>query len=86
MHWVFIAANNLSLVAESGGRLFVVVFGLLVPVASLALEHWLQAHGFSSCSTQAQQLCFLGPRAQAQKLWHTGLAAPRHVESSQTRD
>ena len=79
MHWVFIAAYNLSLVAESGGRLFVVVFGLLVPGASLAPEHWLQAHGL-------QQLRFLGPRAQAQKLWHTGLAAPRHVESSQTRD
>ena len=30
--------------------------------------------GFSICSTQAQES------------WHTGLVAPQHVESSQTRD
>ena len=34
--------------------------------------------GLSSCGAQA-------PDAQAQQLWPTGLAAPRHVGSSQTR-
>ena len=34
--------------------------------------------GLSCCGAQA-------PDAQAQQLWHTGLAAPRHVGSSQTR-
>ena len=28
----------------------------------------------------------MGPRAQAQWLWHTGLAVPKHVESSCTTD
>ena len=28
----------------------------------------------------------MGPSAQAQKLWHMGLVAPRHVESPQTRN
>ena len=43
--------------------------------------------GFSACGVQA-----LGPAGfssggiWAQRLWHTGLVAPRHVGSSQTRD
>ena len=41
LHWVFVAAHSLLLVAESRGRLFVVVFGLLFPVASLVAEHGL---------------------------------------------
>ena len=41
--------------------------------------------GFSSCGMQAQQLWLVGSRAQAQQLWCTGLVAPQHVESSQTR-
>ena len=40
--------------------------------------------GFSSCDSQAQQLWLAGSRAQAQQLC-TGLVAPRHVGSSQTR-
>ena len=40
--------------------------------------------GFSSCSTRAQHLWLGGSRAQAQQLWRMGLAAPRHVGSSQT--
>ena len=28
----------------------------------------------------------MGSRVQAQQLWHMGLAVPRHVKSSQTRD
>ena len=39
--WVFIAAHGLSLVAMSGGLLFLVVLGLLIVVASLAEEHGL---------------------------------------------
>ena len=35
-------------------------------------------HGLSCCGAQA-------PDAQAQQLWLTGLAAPRHVGFSQTR-
>ena len=47
--------------------------------------------GFSCCGAglQAcglQQVWLTGSRAQAQQLWHTGLAAPRHVGSSRTRD
>ena len=54
--------------------------------------------GFSCCGTRAldarasvvvacglQQLWLAGYRAQAQQLWRTGLVAPRHVGSSQTR-
>ena len=42
LHWVFVAAHGLSLVAVSGGLLFVAVHGLLIAVASLAAEHGLQ--------------------------------------------
>ena len=44
LHWVFVAACGLSLVAASG---------LLTAVTSLVAEHGLQAHGLSSCGTQA---------------------------------
>ena len=40
-HWVFVAAHGLSLVAASGGLLFVVVHGLLTVVAFLVVEHRL---------------------------------------------
>ena len=49
-----------------------------------ALGLWLL--GFSSHSTWAHQLQLLGSRAQAQKLWHMGLVAPWHLESSWIRD
>ena len=60
------------------GLLFVAVCRLLIAVASLVVEHRLQAHGL-------QQLWHMGSTAQAQQLWHTGLVAPRHVGSSRTR-
>ena len=41
LHWVFVVARGLSLVAASGGLLFVAVCGLLTAVASLAVEHGL---------------------------------------------
>ena len=39
--WVFVAVHRLSLVAASGGLLFVAVRGLLIAVASLVAEHGL---------------------------------------------
>ena len=42
--------------------------------------------GFSSCSTQAQQMQLWGSRAWAQQLWYMDLVAPLHAESSQNRD
>ena len=38
LHWVFIAAPGLSLVAASGGLLFIVEHWLLTAVASLLVE------------------------------------------------
>ena len=74
LHWVFVAARGLSLVA---------VCGLLIAVASLVAEHGLQ--GFSSCGMGARQLWLAGSGWQAQQLWCTGLVAPWHVGSSRTR-
>ena len=39
--WVSVAARRLSLVAASGGLLFIVVCGPLIAVASLLAEHGL---------------------------------------------
>ena len=41
LHWVFVAACGLSLIAASLGLLFVAVRGLLIAVASLVVEHGL---------------------------------------------
>ena len=41
LRWVFVAARGPSLVAASGGLLFVVVRGLLIAVASLVAEDGL---------------------------------------------
>ena len=73
------------------GLLFVAVRGLLTAGAS-------HCSGFSCCGARAlgawasvvvacalQQLWLAGSRVQAQQLWPTGLVAPRHVGSSQTR-
>ena len=86
--FIFCCAGSLllwRLFANKWG-LFFVVHRLLIALTSCVAEHRLQGTGFSSCSLQAQQLWLLGSRAQAQQLWHTGLVAPRHVGSSQTRD
>ena len=45
LHWVFVAACRLSLVAASGGFFFDSVCGPLTAVASLAAEHGLQSSG-----------------------------------------
>ena len=54
------------------------VCGPLSAVASPVAEHRQQAH-------RPQQLWLVGSRAQAQQLWCTGPAAPRHAGSSRTR-
>ena len=41
LHWVFVAAQELSLVAVNGGYSLVAVRGLLIAVASLVAEHGL---------------------------------------------
>ena len=68
------------------GLLFVVVLGFrwLLFVA----EHRLQELGLQYLHhTWAQQLRRAGSRAYGlQQLWHMGLAALQHVQSSQTRD
>ena len=45
LHWIFVAACGLSLVAVSGGYSLVAVLGLLIAVASLVVEHGLQNAG-----------------------------------------
>ena len=83
--YLFLAALGLRCCAQAfascskQGLLFVAVCRLLIAVASLVVEHGLQG-------VRAQQLWLAGSRAQAQQLQLTGLVAPRHVESSQTRD
>ena len=42
--------------------------------------------GFNNYSTWVLQLQLAGSRAWAQQIWCTGLGAPWHVESSQTRN
>ena len=58
------------------GPLFIAVRGPLIIAASLVAESHYRS--LSCCRAQA-------PDAQAQQLWVTGLVAPRHVGSSQTR-
>ena len=41
LHWIFIAAHRLSLVAETGGYSLVAAHGLLTAVISLAVEQRL---------------------------------------------
>ena len=70
-------AKAFSICGERG-LLFVVVRRLFIAVASLIVEHSLQARGL-------QQLQHVGSRAQAQEFRCTGLVAPQHVGSSRTR-
>ena len=71
--WVFVAAHGLSLVAASRGYSLLRCAGFSLRWLLLLQSTGSRPAGFSSCSTQAQLL------------WHTGLADPRHVGSSQTR-
>ena len=70
-----------SVAVESpGGYSLVVVLGLLIMVASLIVSTGCRHVGFSSCGSWAleHRLNSWGARI--------GLAAPRHVGSSRTRD
>ena len=75
--WVFVAVCGLSLVLASGGYSLLRHRGFSLP--------WLLL-----CSAGSRLMdsgvAALGPRAQAQWLWPTGLFALGHVGSSQTRD
>ena len=59
LFWVFVAAHELSLVAASGGLLFVVVHRLLIAVASRGARALgagvsvVVARGLSSCGSRA---------------------------------
>ena len=86
LHWVYIVARGLSLVAASGGYSWLQCAGFSLWWLLLLRSMGSRCVGFSSCSTLAQQLWLAGSRAQAQQLWHTGLVAPWHVGSSWTRD
>jgi hypothetical protein len=44
LHWVFAATHGLSLAAVSRGLLYIAAHGLLIVVASLVMDHRLQAH------------------------------------------
>ena len=86
LHWVFVAARGLSLVAGSGGYSSLQCTGFSLQWLPSLWSTGSRRAGFSSCGMWAQQLWLTGSRAQAQQLWRTGLAAPRHVGSSRTRD
>ena len=83
---VFVAACGLSLVAASGGCSLLQCAGFSLRWLLLLRSTGSRHAGFSSCGMWAQQLWLAGSRAQAQQLWHTGFAVPRHVGSSRTRD
>ena len=85
LHQVFVAAHGLSLVAASRGLSSLWCAGSSLKWLLLLRSTGSRCAGFSSCGTWAQQLWLTGSRAQAQQLQRTGLVAPRHVGSSQTR-
>ena len=51
--WVFVSVRGLSLVAASGGPLFIAVRGPLTIAASLVAEHRLQTRRLSNCGSRA---------------------------------
>ena len=74
LRWVFVAVRGLSLVAASGGYSSLQFTGFSLQWLLLLQSTGSRCMGFSSCGSRAQQL------------WHTGLAALRHVGSSWARD
>ena len=74
LHWVFAVAFGLSLAVVSRGSSLVAVHGFSWWRLLLLLSTGSRHAGFSSCVSWAQ--C----------LWYAGLVAPRHIESSRTRD
>ena len=84
-HWVLIAARGPSPVAVSGGYSSLWCAGFSWWWLLLLRSTGSRRAALSRCGMRAQRLWLLGPRAQAQQLWHTGPATPRHVGSSRTR-
>ena len=89
--WVFVAMQGLYLVAAgSGGPGWGLLFIMCLDFSLKGLLVWSTGSrraGFSLCSTQAQDFWLEGLRVhRLQEVWPTGLVAPRHVESSWTRD
>ena len=74
LHWGFVAACRLSLVAASGGYSSLQCTGFSLWWLLLLQSTGSRRAGFSSCSVWAQEL------------WCTGLVALWQVGSSQTRD
>ena len=74
LHWVFVAACGLSVVAASRGYSSLQCVGFSLWWLLLLWGTGSRSADFSSCGAWAQQS------------WHTGLVAPWHVGSSWTRD
>ena len=73
LHWVFVAACGLSLVAASGGYSSLRCTGFSLQWLLLLRSTGSRHAGFSSCSMRAQQLWHVGSRACGlQQLWCVG--------------
>ena len=66
LHWVFVAARGLSLVAASGGYSLLWCVGFSLQWLLLLRSTGSRCADFSSCGTWAQYLWLAGSRAQAQ--------------------
>ena len=60
LHWVFVAARGLSLVAASGGYSSLWCAGFSLPWLLLLRSTGSRCVGFSSCGTRAQELQRVG--------------------------
>ena len=78
LHLIFVTACGL--VAENRGCCLVVIWGLLIALATLVRSTGPKPAGFSGCSTSARWLQPTGSVVRAQRL------DARHVESSWTRN
>ena len=84
--WVPVAARGPPPVAASEGHSSPWRAGLSPQCPPPpAVEHRLQARGLQQLWHVGSELWLTGSRAQAQQLWRTGLAAPRHAGSSWPR-
>ena len=73
LHWVFVAACGLSLVAMSGGYSSLQRVGFSLQWLLLLQSTGSIDTGFSSCSTRAQQLWCASSRVRGlQQLWRAG--------------
>ena len=84
--FVFLAALGLHCCKQVFSSCIVRVTPSLIGDFSCCPAQALGPVGFRSCSTWAQCLRLLGPRAWTQQLWCRGLVALQHVGSSQIRN